>query len=105
MGKGTCHRVGGPEFKSKHPHGRKDSNLTRCPVTTTCVLMVHVHMYIHTKLINKCKKIKKCFTLKTNIKEKIFNLKMFMKFLKTNEENQGDFYKRQKSQWYKILLP
>lgn len=41
--------------------------------------------------------------LQTNIKEKIFNLKMLMKNLKINEEKQGDFYKRQKSQCSKIL--
>lgn len=41
--------------------------------------------------------------LQTNIKEKIFNLKMLMKNLKINEEKQGDFYKRQKSQCFKIL--
>lgn len=34
---------------------------------------------------------------------KIFNLKMLMKNLKINEEKQGDFYKRQKSQCSKIL--
>lgn len=34
--------------------------------------------------------------LQTNIKEKIFNLKILMKILKISEEKQGDFYKRQK---------